>query len=84
VVGPSCSSQERCSVRVSSEAASCEACNLPKETGRDTAANQIGEEAAVAVIEVRKTDFFPDRPESPLYVMVNPRIVERSDTLVED
>ena len=28
----SCSSQEGCSVRVSSEAASCEACNLPKET----------------------------------------------------
>ncbi len=52
--------------------------------GAGLAANQIGQELAVVVIEVRKTDFFPDRPESPLYVMVNPRIVERSDTLVED
>lgn len=52
--------------------------------GAGLAANQIGEEVAIAVVEVRKTDFFSDRPESPLYVMVNPRIVERFDTLVED
>jgi len=52
--------------------------------GAGLAANQIGEEAAIAVVEVRKTDFFPDRPESPLYVMVNPRILERTETLVDD
>ena len=52
--------------------------------GAGLAANQIGETAAIAVIEVRKTDFFPDRPESPLYVMVNPRIIERSEALLDD
>lgn len=52
--------------------------------GAGLAANQIGEEAAIAAIEVRKTDFFPDRPESPLYVMVNPRIIERTEALIDD
>jgi len=52
--------------------------------GAGLAANQIGEEAAIAVIEVRKTDFFPDRPESPLYVMINPRIIERTEPVVDD
>lgn len=52
--------------------------------GAGIAANQVGESVAVIVVEVRKTDFFPDRPESPLYVMINPVIRERSSEKDED
>ena len=45
--------------------------------GAGIAANQIASPDAVVVVEVRKTDLFPDRPESPLYLFVNPEIVER-------
>ncbi len=52
--------------------------------GAGLAANQIGQARAVVVIEVRKTDFFPDRPESPLYTMINPVILSRSGVANED
>lgn len=46
--------------------------------GAGLAAPQVGLDIRVVVVEVRKTDLFPDRPESPLYVMINPQIVELS------
>jgi peptide deformylase len=46
--------------------------------GAGLAANQIGLDLNILVAEVRKTDLFPDRPESPLLVMLNAQIVERS------
>lgn len=52
--------------------------NLLRElNGAGLAANQIGIGERI-VVEVRKTDLFPDRPESPLYLMINPEIVESS------
>lgn len=53
-------------------------------SGAGIAANQLGEPLAVVVVEVRKTDFFPDRPESPLYVMINPEILETSNDTEDD
>jgi peptide deformylase len=47
--------------------------------GAGLAAPQIGESVKAVVVEVRKTDVFPDRPTSPLLQMINPVIVERSD-----
>ena len=47
--------------------------------GAGLAANQIGVCLRVMVFEVKKTELHPDRPESPLYVMINPDILERSD-----
>ncbi len=52
--------------------------------GAGLAAPQIGELVAAVVVEVRKTDVFPDRPESPLIVMVNPEIIEASVETEED
>jgi peptide deformylase len=52
--------------------------------GAGLAAPQIGELVAAVVVEVRKTDVFPDRPESPLIVMVNPEILEASKETEED
>jgi peptide deformylase len=52
--------------------------------GAGLAAPQIGELVAAVVVEVRKTDVFPDRPESPLIVMVNPEVVEASEETDED
>jgi peptide deformylase len=49
---------------------------LRELNGAGLAAPQIGHSIRIAVIEVRKTDLFPDRPESQLYVMVNP-VIER-------
>jgi len=51
---------------------------LREFNGAGLAAPQIGLPDPVVVIEVRKTDIFPSRPESPLYVMINPKIEERS------
>ena len=48
---------------------------LRELNGAGLAAPQIGIPLAAVVVEVRKTDVFPDRPESPLMRMVNPRIV---------
>jgi peptide deformylase len=47
---------------------------LRELNGAGLAAPQIGVSARIIVVEVRKTDLFPNRPESSLYVMVNPRI----------
>lgn len=52
--------------------------------GAGLAAPQIGASVQVVVIEVRKTDVFPDRPECPLLQMINPVIVARSDATILD
>jgi peptide deformylase len=58
---------------------------LREMRGAGLAAPQVGWSAAAVVVEVRKTEAFPDRPESPLFVLLNPEVVESSgDDLVED
>lgn len=52
--------------------------------GAGLAAPQIGASVKAVVVEVRKTDVFPDRPECPLLRMVNPVIVERSASVLVD
>jgi peptide deformylase len=44
--------------------------------GAGLAAPQIGASLKVVVVEVRKTDVFPDRPTSPLLQMINPVITK--------
>jgi peptide deformylase len=51
---------------------------LRELNGAGLAAPQIGLRERIIVIEVRKTELFPERPESPLYVMINPEIIEAS------
>jgi peptide deformylase len=46
--------------------------------GAGLAAPQIGAAVRVVVVEVRKTDVFPDRPVSPLLQMINPTIIDKS------
>ncbi|MGH3929366.1 MAG: peptide deformylase [Pseudonocardiaceae bacterium] len=53
---------------------------LRELNGAGLAAPQIGASVKAIVVEVRKTDVFPDRPTSPLLQMVNPVIVEQSGT----
>lgn len=53
---------------------------LRELNGAGLAAPQIGASVKVVVVEVRKTDVFPDRPASPLIRMINPVIVEQSGT----
>ncbi|MGH3771913.1 MAG: peptide deformylase [Pseudonocardiaceae bacterium] len=53
---------------------------LRELNGAGLAAPQIGASVRVIVVEVRKTDVFPDRPTSPLLQMINPVIVEKSGT----
>jgi peptide deformylase len=53
---------------------------LRELNGAGLAAPQIGASVKVVVIEVRKTDVFPDRPTSPLLQMVNPVITEQFGT----
>ena len=48
--------------------------------GAGLAAPQLGVSVKAVVVEVRKTDVFPDRPTTPLIQMVNPEIVSRSDS----
>lgn len=52
----------------------CEAltANLRTLRGAGLAAPQIGLPYRVFVAEIRKTEMFPDREESPLYTMINP------------
>lgn len=50
---------------------------LQEIKGAGLAASQIGSKEKVIVLEVRKTDLFPNRPESPLYIMIDPTIVEK-------
>jgi peptide deformylase len=52
--------------------------------GAGLAANQIGIDKQILVVEVRKTELFPDRPESPLYVMLNASIIWHSQELIQD
>jgi peptide deformylase len=52
--------------------------------GAGLAAPQIGATVKAAIIEVRRTDVFPDRPECPLTIMVNPVVLHRSDLQVLD
>lgn len=54
---------------------------LRELNGAGLAAPQIGASVKVVVVEVRKTDVFPDRPTSPLLQMINPVIVEQSGTI---
>lgn len=51
--------------------------------GAGLAANQIGVPARILVAELRKNELFPTRPESLLYVMINPEIVWQSDEMLE-
>jgi peptide deformylase len=46
--------------------------------GAGLAAPQVGVSVRVVIVEVRKTDVFPDRPETPLVELVNPAIVTSS------
>ncbi len=46
--------------------------------GAGLAAPQVGAAVRAVVIEVRRTDVFPDRPETPLLQMINPEITRRS------
>lgn len=52
---------------------------LRQLNGAGLAAPQIGHSVAVIVVEVRRTDVFPDRPTSPLILMANPKIIEQSE-----
>ncbi|WP_125773065.1 peptide deformylase [Antribacter gilvus] len=52
--------------------------------GAGLAAPQIGASVRVAVVEVRRTDVFPDRPEHPLIELINPTITKRSTDEVSD
>jgi peptide deformylase len=52
--------------------------------GAGLAAPQIGAAVRVIVVEVRRTDVFPDRPETPLLQMVNPAITEGSGAELVD
>ncbi|MGH4016888.1 MAG: peptide deformylase [Pseudonocardiaceae bacterium] len=54
---------------------------LRELNGAGLAAPQIGASVKVIVVEVRRTDVFPDRPTSPLLQMINPVIVEQSGTI---
>ncbi|MGE5473918.1 MAG: peptide deformylase [Ignavibacteriales bacterium] len=47
--------------------------------GAGLAAPQIGKTIRLFIVEVRKTELFPDRPESPLYVVINPEIIKTSE-----
>lgn len=53
---------------------------LRELNGAGLAATQIGASVKVIVVEVRKTDVFPERPSSGLLQMINPVIVEHSGT----
>jgi peptide deformylase len=57
---------------------------LRRLNGAGLAAPQIGASVKAVVIEVRKTDVFPDRPVSPLIQMLNPVIVASSEPEVVD
>jgi len=49
--------------------------------GAGLAATQLGIALRIVVVEVRKTDLFPDRPESGLFVLINPELLEQSGKL---
>jgi len=57
---------------------------LRELNGAGLAAPQIGEPVAAIVIEIRRTNLFPDRPPSPLIAMANPELVDASEEVVDD
>jgi len=57
---------------------------LREMKGAGLAAPQIGVPLALAVVEVRKTTLFPDRPESPLLWLADPQVEVVGDGEVED
>lgn len=57
---------------------------LRELNGAGLAAPQIGVSVRAAIVEVRRTDVFPDRPETDLIQLLNPVIVERSDETTLD
>ena len=57
---------------------------LREINGAGLAAPQIGLPYRVFVFEVRKTEMFPDREESPLYTMINPEFDVLSDDTLDD
>jgi peptide deformylase len=57
---------------------------LRELSGAGLAAPQIGVPLALAVIEVRRTALFPDRPESGLMKLINPEIVPLTETVEMD
>jgi peptide deformylase len=67
-------------VRDVAELLACMVSRLRELNGAGLAAPQLGASVKVIVVEVRKTDVFPDRPTSPLLQMINPVIVEQSRT----
>lgn len=56
---------------------------LRELNGAGLAAPQLGVSIRAIVMEVRKTDVFPDRPTSPLVQMINPVIVDHSRTTTD-
>ncbi len=56
---------------------------LGEINGAGLAANQIGVWERAMVFQVRKTELHPDRPETPLYIMINPDILEMSEETVD-
>lgn len=56
--------------------------DLHELQGAGLAANQIGLDLNIFVAEVKKTDLFPDREESPLTIMLNAEIVGRSEEMI--
>jgi peptide deformylase len=56
--------------------------DLHELQGAGLAANQIGLDLNIFVAEVKKTDLFPDREESPLTIMLNAEIVGRSQEMI--
>jgi peptide deformylase len=57
---------------------------LRELNGAGLAAPQIGVSVQAAIVEVRKTDVFPDRPETGLIQLLDPVVVERSDETTLD
>ncbi|WP_129784778.1 peptide deformylase [Promicromonospora panici] len=57
---------------------------LRELNGAGLAAPQIGVSVRAAIVEVRRTDVFPDRPETGLIQLLNPVIIERSDETTLD
>lgn len=60
------------------------ATRLRELNGAGLAAPQIGVSVRAAIVEVRRTDVFPDRPETGLIQLLNPVVVERSEATTLD
>lgn len=51
--------------------------------GAGLAAPQIGINMRAFLVEIRRTETFPDRPETPLYVVINPEIMSLDGPIEE-